>query len=93
MQSSDTLPALAIIMAFDHEYARSGLGARSQLNKQHYAERHNYSLLVETQPVALDRRAAWAKVLVAARHLADFDWLFYVDTDTIITNPDIRLEV
>jgi hypothetical protein len=80
-------------MAYDQHYAQCGLGARSQHNKQQYAERHSYQLIVDTNSNLHDRKPGWLKVALAANHLHRFDWIMYVDTDTIIMNHDIALQV
>ena len=39
-----------------------------------------------------ERPASWSKILAVKHYLKDVDWVMWLDADTIITNPDIRLE-
>ena len=38
------------------------------------------------------RPVAWSKLLAIRHYLHEFDWVFYMDSDTYIMNPDIRIE-
>lgn len=35
----------------------------------------------------------WGRVFGIREHLRDYDWIFYLDTDTVITNPKFSAEV
>lgn len=62
--------------------------------RKRYCARHNYTLLNVNKLVDRSRPIAWSK-LVALEHLfktEDFDYLFYLDMDTVIMNPDVALE-
>lgn len=39
-----------------------------------------------------ERPASWSKILAVKHYLKDRDWVMWLDADTIVTNPDIRLE-
>lgn len=60
-------------------------------NKQDYCDRHGYRLIVAESHDS-SRPAAWTKIPLLLQHLSDFDWMFWTDADSVITNPDVRLE-
>jgi hypothetical protein len=39
-----------------------------------------------------DRTQHWGRILGMMRHLADYDWLVYLDTDSLITNSKFDIE-
>lgn len=39
-----------------------------------------------------ERPPSWSKILAVKHYLKDHDWVMWLDADTIVTNPDIRLE-
>eukprot|EP00892_Ulva_mutabilis_P001951 jgi/Ulvmu1/11757/UM008_0171.1 len=61
-------------------------------NRKEYADRHGYTLVNGTDLVGDDRPPAWYKIKVVESVLNDFDWVFYLDSDAWITNPEIPLE-
>ena len=42
--------------------------------------------------LADERPPSWSKILAAKHYLKDHDWVMWLDADTIVTNPEIRLE-
>jgi hypothetical protein len=68
----------------------SGYVRLSELNKHLYASRHNYSLHV-LPPVDSSRHPAWSKIPAALSLLPLYDWLWVVDTDTLVMNPSVPL--
>jgi galactosyl transferase GMA12/MNN10 family len=68
--------------AFLHAWYMRGLGcAGCALTSQHV-----------THCCTDERPASWSKILAVKHYLKDVDWVMWLDADTIITNPDIRLE-
>ena len=61
-------------------------------NKRSYCERHGYEFRVEWLSRDMPRRPHWGRIDVIRKNLPDCDWLFYLDTDIIITNPLFRVE-
>lgn len=62
-------------------------------NKRMYAERHGYSMYtLDHAPEGEKRHAAWYKYSSALQKLSEYDYVWIVDVDTIITNMDQRLE-
>eukprot|EP00613_Pedinella_sp_CCMP2098_P041141 CAMPEP_0171801136 /NCGR_PEP_ID=MMETSP0991-20121206/72086_1 /TAXON_ID=483369 /ORGANISM="non described non described, Strain CCMP2098" /LENGTH=306 /DNA_ID=CAMNT_0012412761 /DNA_START=324 /DNA_END=1241 /DNA_ORIENTATION=- len=80
-------------MIFDEIMRTSEMTRMSVHNKQRYAARHNYELITagagEIDP---SRPPAWSKLLALRRHLPRFDYLLFVDVDTLVMNPDITLD-
>ena len=66
--------------------------AESMANKQAYADFHGYDLIVDLDIVDRNRPTSWSKLLTMRKYLPDYDFLLYVDIDTIIMNPERRLE-
>ena len=66
--------------------------AESMANKQAYADLHGYDLIVDLDVVDKNRPTSWSKLLAMRKYLPDYDLLLYVDIDTIIMNPEKRLE-
>lgn len=63
-------------------------------NKQSYADRHGYTLWNESSELDKSRPPSWSKILAVKRLLTqeDCDWVFWMDADTVIMNPERRLE-
>jgi len=80
-------PRIGIIMSYETDYYAQ-LGVISEMDKRQYAERHGYQFWVNHEKLDENRKPSWYKVLMAQRHLHEVDWLFYVDTDTLIMEHD-----
>jgi hypothetical protein len=61
-------------------------------NRRDYAERHGYTLIDGTVHRGPERPPAWYKIKAVEAVLDEYDWVFYLDADAWITNPDIKLE-
>jgi hypothetical protein len=62
-------------------------------NKQNYAKLHGYDVLNGNAFIDPSRPVAWSKILAVEKHLlAGYDYLFYIDMDAVVMNPDVRLE-
>lgn len=64
----------------------------SVANKRRYAALRGYDLIVSTEVADPSRPAAWSKILEVRKHLPNYDWLLFIDVDTLVMNPDVRLE-
>jgi hypothetical protein len=64
----------------------------SAANKRRYTDLHGYDLIVSTEVADPSRPAAWSKILEVKKHLPRYDWLLFIDVDTLIMNPSVRLE-
>lgn len=71
-------------------------------NRKHYAQLHNakygskgtaeYVVIEASLEVDHTRPTAWSKLLALRHHLADYDYLFYIDMDVVIMRPDVQLD-
>lgn len=84
-------PTLCMVCV-GNEYAQIvGAGTRTKLN---YCKKHGYNMVIlETTPYRFDRHPAWLRVPLLFRLMQmGYQHLFYLDADSIITNPDTLLE-
>ncbi|KAH7425095.1 hypothetical protein KP509_11G039700 [Ceratopteris richardii] len=61
-------------------------------NKEKYAKRHGYTFIDASNTLDASRPPSWSKILAVRKHLPNFDWVFWNDVDSLVTNPDISLE-
>ncbi len=83
---------LAIIQMSDQQ--KNEKVAQSILNKQEYSLKHNYPLFIE-QPEDSKRHPKWLKLKSVLKVFTKTnlnDWVWMLDTDTIITNLNIKLD-
>ena len=74
----------------DHEYH---VYAESRRNKKEYADKHNYTVFVD-EPTDFSRHVYWYKFISIQKAFnitRPDDWVWLVDSDTIITNMNIEL--
>ena len=63
--------------------------------KERYCKRHGYDNIHYQSPFNLlpeGRQDNWGRVHGILWHLREYDWLFYLDTDILIMNHDIKVE-
>ncbi|XP_057859480.2 uncharacterized protein LOC131068322 isoform X2 [Cryptomeria japonica] len=61
-------------------------------NKRNYAYKHGYDFIDATIVLDMQRPPSWSKVLAVRAFLPHYDWVFWNDADSLVTNPDIALE-
>ncbi|XP_020083846.1 uncharacterized protein LOC109707154 isoform X2 [Ananas comosus] len=61
-------------------------------NKRGYAARMGYDYVDARGAVDPRRPPSWSKILAVRSLLPSYDWVFWNDADTVITNPNISLE-
>eukprot|EP00262_Sarcandra_glabra_P003408 TRINITY_DN14088_c0_g1_i2.p1 TRINITY_DN14088_c0_g1~~TRINITY_DN14088_c0_g1_i2.p1 ORF type:complete len:333 (+),score=25.10 TRINITY_DN14088_c0_g1_i2:41-1000(+) len=91
---------LKIAMVSFSEESRKGAGKRSfkglmdtvKLNKIEYAEKKGYDFIDASDLVDKRRPASWSKIIAVRSHLQKYDWVFWNDADTLVTNSNISLE-
>lgn len=67
--------------------------ARSLQNKVRYCKRHGYDLHVFNGTLDASRSVSWSKLLAVHRAMwAGYDWVWSIDADTLVMNPEVRLE-
>jgi hypothetical protein len=82
--------AISVLTLYDESF--TSLAAISTPNKRRYAQRHGYDYLEQKGILDISRPPAWSKIRALLRHLADYDWIFWTDADSLIMNPALRLE-
>ena len=90
----DTKIKFCVLVSYDEGYKRMA-SYTVDLNIKKYCELHGYDLHIDYQEkFSNGKPAQWQKIR-AARELLDthkYDWIFYLDTDCLIMNPNIKLE-
>lgn len=69
-----------------------GLMKLVEPNKRSYAERHGYDFIDESDIVDKKRPPSWSKILAVRKNLPKYDWIFWNDADSLVTNQNIALE-
>jgi len=81
---------IGVLTAYDENLR--DLAAWSSPNKRRYCRHHGYEFIERTDGFDPSRPPSWSKVRFVKEHLADFDWLFWTDADSLIMNNSIQLE-
>ncbi|XP_072960270.1 uncharacterized alpha-1,2-galactosyltransferase C1289.13c-like [Typha angustifolia] len=69
-----------------------GLMETVEGNKRKYAARMGYDFIDARGLLDRSRPPSWSKILAVRSHLRYYDWVFWNDADTLVTNPDVSLE-
>jgi len=85
---------ICVLVSYDEGYKiMASYTVRDNIRK--YCDLHGYDLHIDYQEkFSNGKPSQWQKIR-AARELLEtnkYDWVFYLDTDCIIMNPDIKLE-
>jgi hypothetical protein len=85
---------ICVLVSYDEGYKRmASYTVRDNIRK--YCDLHGYDLHIDYQEkFSNGKPSQWQKIR-AARELLEtnkYDWVFYLDTDCIIMNSDIKLE-
>jgi len=81
---------IAVVSMWDGR--QSALAAISAPNKAAYCARRGYDWLPHTSGFLSERPVAWSKLHFIREALADHDWVFWSDADSLVMNPTIALE-
>lgn len=73
------------------ENAFGNINENSIENKRRYCELNDYELVVHTDTNSYGRPKAWSKLLAIKKYLKHYDYVFYMDLDTVIMNPHIKV--
>jgi len=57
-----------------------------------YAAKHNYGFVSESKILDETRPPAWSKIKLIQRMIEDYDWVWWLDADAVITKLDKKLE-
>lgn len=72
------------------EYKKTTMFGR--LTKVKYCEKHGYDLHEEDEIYDASRPIPWSKIKLLQKHLPDYDYIVWLDGDTMIMNYEIKLE-
>ncbi|GMH41486.1 hypothetical protein BSKO_09396 [Bryopsis sp. KO-2023] len=61
-------------------------------NKESYARLHNYEYINASDLLDRERPPAWSKILAVRHFLSQYDWILWLDSDTVIMNHETELE-
>jgi len=64
-------------------------------SKVRYCKKHNYDFIDDESVYyekGKDRPIAWSKILIVKKYLPYYDYVVWMDADTLITNDNIKLE-
>lgn len=61
-------------------------------SKIKYCKLHGYDFLNEKFDNIDPYGPTWARIFALKKHIGNYDWIFYLDTDVVITNPKIKIE-
>lgn len=70
----------------------AGVLEATSRNKEDYCKRHGYTYIDASALLDASRPASWSKLRAVLNSLHDFDWVFWVDADTFITNKNVKVE-
>mmetsp|Transcript_18188 Transcript_18188/g.35723 ORF Transcript_18188/g.35723 Transcript_18188/m.35723 type:complete len:394 (-) Transcript_18188:225-1406(-) len=66
--------------------------AASIANKETYAARHGYDVIVADEDIDKSRPAAWSKFIILKKYLDKYQYLMWMDADALFMNMTIRVE-
>ncbi|MFC1524249.1 DUF273 domain-containing protein [Thermodesulfobacteriota bacterium] len=81
---------LAILSLYTEEHAI--INEITEPPKKAYAERWGYELINHFGSLDKSRPHPWSKIKLIQQHLAEYDWIFWLDSDATITNQEVRVE-
>lgn len=61
-------------------------------NKKSYVKKHGYDFIDASNLLDPSRPPSWSKILAVKEQISKYDWVFWNDADSAVTNPDIKLE-
>lgn len=83
-------PRIAIVTAATPD--RISMYQPATNSKQCYALRHGYDFIFDTNAATSSLNPWWRKVMATKKYLPFYDWVFWMDADTLVTNYTVRLE-
>jgi hypothetical protein len=81
---------LALATLYTAEIAR--MAELTNPSKRAYCERWGYDFACFEGTLDPDRPPAWSKVLFVRKLLDRYDWVFWLDADALVMNPDVAFE-
>lgn len=81
---------IAVVMFYDDKFEP---GIISEKNIKKYCNKHGYNLKIYKEKLYDDDRPLqWNKIKVIQSEINNYDWIFWIDADCLIMNPDVKLE-
>lgn len=80
---------IAIVTLYTPEIAN--YAELTSQNKLEYANKYGYDFIEYKETLDPTRPASWSKIQALLRNMDNYDWLFWTDADSIITNMEIPL--
>jgi hypothetical protein len=80
---------ITLLTAYDASLRK--VGEISRANKEAYCGRHGYRFVCRTDGFDATRPAPWSKIRFVLDALADSDWVFWTDADSLVMNTRIPL--
>ena len=61
-------------------------------NLKEYSERHGYDLISYYEPYDCGKEVWWNKHDFIRKHIQDYDWIMWIDSDCLFINMSIKIE-
>ncbi len=61
-------------------------------SKEAYCRRWGYDFICHEGTLDPSRPPAWSKIRLLLENLGDYDWLYWLDADALVMNPEVALE-
>ena len=63
-----------------------------RLSKVNYCKKHNYDFIEDESIWDKNRPIPWSKILLLEKYISNYDYVVWMDGDTMIMNDDMKLE-
>jgi hypothetical protein len=71
---------------------QTNFAIHSVKNHEYYCNKHGYEYHIYTYNLVDESIPTWNKVLAMKNHILDHDYIFWIDSDAVFTNLDIKIE-
>ncbi|KAI9004846.1 galactosyl transferase GMA12/MNN10 family-domain-containing protein [Phycomyces nitens] len=91
-------PLIALVTSsFIYDSCMEPSATLSALNKRAYCLEHGYSFVARSaefaqQALRNDRKTVWGKIDAVEKVLPKYEWIFWMDMDAVVMNPNQTLE-
>jgi glycosyltransferase involved in cell wall biosynthesis len=84
---------VCMVMAYTPQNPKfDKMGRFASAVNMEYCRKHGYGFRLYTSGFAKDRHPSWSKILFIRDTLKTYPWVMWIDTDSVITNPNITLD-
>jgi hypothetical protein len=81
---------ICVVMQYNESYKEIG-DITSEVNKK-YCEKHGYDFQCINTMIDSNMSVYWQKPLAIKKFIEDYDWVFYIDSDSMFMNHNIKIE-